>query len=103
MRTIESEGWGAVWRRDMAAYDPASVIAAVDEESVSVRCEKHTAYLDEHVGDLAGKRTVEMGRCDAIYSLIFARLGARATLLDYSPEALTLAASNLRALALEGE
>ena len=58
MRTIEPEGWGAVWRRDMATYDAASVIAAVDEESVSVRCEKITAYLDEHVGDLFGKRTV---------------------------------------------
>ncbi len=103
MRTIEPEGWGAVWRRDMATYDAASVIAAVDEESVSVRCEKITAYLDEHVGDLVGKRAVEIGCGGAIYSLIYARLGARATLLDYNLEALALAKRNLGALDLEGK
>ena len=103
MRTIESEGWGAVWQRDMASYDPDSTLAAVDEERAGVRCEKITAYLENHLGELSGKRTIEIGCGGAIYSMIFGRLGARATMLDYSPDAFTLAERNLGALNLDGK
>ncbi len=58
MRTIEAEGWGAVWQRDMVSYDPDSTLAAVDEERAGVRCEKITAYLEYHLGELSGKRTI---------------------------------------------
>ena len=103
MKTSDTEQWGAIWQNDISNYDAAAVLAAVEEESASVRCEKITTYLDTHLGDLGGKHTIEIGCGGAIYSLILARLGARATLLDYSPEALALAERNLGALHLEGE
>jgi|TARA_B100001964_G_scaffold243271_2_gene320685 2-polyprenyl-3-methyl-5-hydroxy-6-metoxy-1,4-benzoquinol methylase len=103
MKTSDTEQWGAIWQNDISNYDAAAVLAAVEEESASVRCEKITTYLDTHLGDLGGKHTIEIGCGGAIYSLILARLGARATLLDYSPDALALAERNLGALDLEGE
>lgn len=101
MKIIETEGWGAVWRQDISNYRPGRILAAVEEESGSVRCGKILEYLSEHVGDLSGKRTIEIGCGGAIYSLILARLGACPTLLDYSPEALTLAQRNLDVLNLD--
>lgn len=103
MRTSDTSLWDALWKKDVACYDPSALSAAVEEESTGVRCQKITRYLDRYLGDLAGKRTIEVGCGGGIYSMIFARLGARVTLLDYSPDALMLAERNLGALNLEGE
>ena len=103
MRTSELEQWGAIWQKDIANYDAAAILAAVEEESASIRCEKITNYLNNHLGDLGGKHTIEIGCGGAIYSLILARLGARATLLDYSPDALMIAERNLGTLNLNAE
>ena len=103
MKTINTEQWGDVWRRDMARYDSVAVLNAVKEELASVRCQKIIGYLDTFLGDLTGKRVVEIGCGGAIYSLIFAQRGASPTLLDYSHDALTLANRNLDAVKVEGE
>ena len=103
MKTSDPEQWSAVWKRDIACYDASAVLAAVEEESAGVRCQKITGYLNSHLGDLDGKRTIEIGCGGAIYSLILAQLGARPTLLDYSCDAITLAERNLSLLELEGE
>ena len=68
-----------------------------------MRCQKIIQYLCEQIGDLDGKKTIEIGCGGAIYSLIFARMGARSTLLDYSSDAIVLAKRNLDALGLQGE
>src|SRR3990172_4087524 len=52
---------------------------------------------------MEGVRWIEVGCGGGIYSMIFARLGAQVTLMDYSAEALSLAERNLQALQVSGE
>lgn len=103
MKTIETEQWGSVWKKDLEHYDSGSVLPGVEEESSGVRATKIINYLEEHISTIARKRTVEIGCGGATYSLILARLGATTTLLDYSRSALTLAERNFCALNLQGE
>ena len=103
MKTSDTKQWDELWKKDISSYDSDSVLSDVEEESASVRCEKIVRYLESSVGDLADKRTIEIGCGGGIYSLIFARLGARITMLDYSSDALAIAERNLGTLNLEGE
>ncbi len=103
MKTIGADQWGNVWEKDLAEYQGVEMRAAVDEEANSVRCEKILQFLRNRLGGLSGLRTVEVGCGGAIYSLIFARLGAKITLLDFSSAALRLVEQNLEALGLDGD
>ena len=99
MKTIDSEGWGAVW----AAIDSNHIVEDIAHHSVRARYQKIMAYLRAKLGSLEGKTTIEIGCGGAIYSLLFAQHGAKITLFDYSAEALKLAEKNLKALNLNGE
>lgn len=105
MHTSDTETgqWGAIWKQGIDGYDASAVLDTVEQESTGVRCQKITGYLSHHLGDLSGKRTIEVGCGGAVYSLILAQLGARVTLLDYSSEAIALAERNLSVLDLDGE
>ena len=103
MKTINNQQWGDVWNKDLHNYDPDAELDAINYENAGVRCQKIIQYLYEQIGDLDGKQTIEIGCGGAIYSLIFARMGARSTLLDYSSDAIVLAKRNLDALGLQGE
>ena len=103
MKTSNTEQWNALWRHDIDSYDATMVLASVEEERAGVRCHKITEYLEKHIGDLTGKRTIEIGCGGAIYSMILAGVRAHATLLDYSPDALKLAERNFGALNLKSD
>jgi len=103
MKTINNQQWGDMWSKDLQSYDPDAELDAINSENLSVRCQKILRYLHKKIGDLDGKQTIEIGCGGAIYSLILARMGARPTLLDYSPDAIILAKRNLDALGLQGE
>ena len=103
MKTSEPKLWDELWKKDISSYDADSVLSDVEEESASIRCKKILRYLESSVGDLSGKRIIEIGCGGGIYSLIFARLGASITMLDYSSDALAIAERNLGALNLKGE
>lgn len=103
MKTINNNQWGDVWKNDMHAYDADSELMSMNIENVSVRCEKIMHYVKQHIGDLTQKKSVEVGCGGAIYSQIFARMGAIATLIDYSVEALELAERNFTNLGLDAD
>ena len=103
MKTSDTKLWDELWKKDISSYDADSVLSDVEEESASIRCKKILRYLESSVGDLSGKRIIEIGCGGGIYSLIFARLGASITMLDYSSDALAIAERNLGALNLKGE
>ncbi len=101
IETPTASQWGSVWAGNQESAEWVS--RAVEEEEDGVRCRRILEYLHAALGDLAGKRSIEIGCGAATYSLIMARRGAGPTLLDYSPEALSLAANRLKWLGLQGE
>ena len=103
MKTINNQEWGDVWTKDLQGYDPDAELDAINSENLSVRCQKIVRYLHKKIGEVDGKQTVEIGCGGAIYSRILARMGARPTLVDYSPDAIILAKRNLDMLGLRGE
>lgn len=103
MKTINNQQWGDVWNKDLQHYDIDAELSAINHENSSVRCQKIIQYLHDQIGDLDGKRSVEIGCGGAIYSLILNRMDVKTTLLDYSSEAIVLAKRNLDALGLQGD
>lgn len=96
LQTLDAEGWGKIW--SPGEIDIEDIVRTHEK---TVLCGKILRYLETHLGSLSGAKTIEIGCGSAIYSLIFARLGANITLLDYSADALRIAASNARRLGVE--
>lgn len=94
--TLDSKGWGATW----SPKQEIDIQKVLTEHANSVLGKKIFDYLVGSLGDLSGKRSIEIGCGGAIYSLLLAQRGVDITLLDYSIEALLVAERNLRALNL---
>ena len=62
-----------------------------------MRGRKILAYINKHLGNPRGIKTIEVGSGLGVYSFIFALRGIDAALMDYSQEALSLAEENFRA------
>jgi len=87
--TSNPDLWNQVWSQ--SSHEDSEFWEWVECESNGVRGTKIQNYIRIHVGDLRGLKTIEVGSGLGIYSLIFARLGADVTLLDYSEQALSFA------------
>ena len=59
-----------------------------------MRGRKILAYINKHLGNSRGIKTIEVGSGLGVYSFIFALRGVEAALMDYSQEALSLAEEN---------
>ena len=83
--------WNRVWAR---AKTDNEFRAWVKRENSGVRGRKILAYINKHLGNSRGIKTIEVGSGLGVYSFIFALRGVEAALMDYSQEALSLAEEN---------
>jgi SAM-dependent methyltransferase len=74
--------WDEQWRREPLRLD------APDHEARTLRFQGQVRLVREVFGSLDGLRVVEIGAGRGLNALLFAKLGAKATLLDNSPVAL---------------
>lgn len=91
--------WDDAWRLAPGPIG-SEFVTAVDAEAASSRCRAILAYLAATGLPLDKLKTVEIGCGSAIYSTIFARLGAAAAGVDQSPEALALSRARASANAV---
>lgn len=87
LETSRPELWENMWEQTQVD----EFEAWVQKESNGVRGGKIFAYVEKHLGALRGLKTIEVGSGPGIYSMVFARKGAKVTLLDYSQTALKMA------------
>jgi 2-polyprenyl-3-methyl-5-hydroxy-6-metoxy-1,4-benzoquinol methylase len=74
--------WDEQWRQEPLRLD------APDNEARTLRWRGQEALVRERFGSIEGLRIVEIGAGRGLNALLFAKLGAQATLLDQSPVAL---------------
>ena len=74
--------WDEQWRQEPLRLD------APDREAGTLRWRGQEALVRELFGSIEGLRIVEIGAGRGLNALLFAKLGAQATLLDQSPVAL---------------
>jgi 2-polyprenyl-3-methyl-5-hydroxy-6-metoxy-1,4-benzoquinol methylase len=74
--------WDEQWRQEPLRLD------APDHEARTLRWRGQEALVRERFGSIEGLRIVEIGAGRGLNALLFAKLGAQATLLDQSPVAL---------------
>jgi 2-polyprenyl-3-methyl-5-hydroxy-6-metoxy-1,4-benzoquinol methylase len=92
----QAADWDAVWESQPDDGDPAA-----EERGLRWRVQEELAR--ERFGSLEGLRVVEIGAGRATNALLYARRGARATVLDRSPVALEQAQRRFSAYGLEVE
>jgi 2-polyprenyl-3-methyl-5-hydroxy-6-metoxy-1,4-benzoquinol methylase len=84
---INSQAWNKIW----SAADDEEFWYWVRREIRGTRGRKVISYIQRHLNKLDTLNIVEVGSGVGVYSFIFAKYGARVTLLDYSQKALLLA------------
>lgn len=89
--------WDELWKGKGAQPPTYQTLLA---EKHSVRWQRILRQAQDHFGTLKGKRVVELGAGMGTYAALFAMEGAKVTLVDYAPKALTLAKSFFKALHL---
>lgn len=80
--------WDESWSR---TKDDREFWRWAQRENGGVREGKIISYIEKHLGNINGLRTIEVGSGTGLYSFIFAKRGASVTLMDYSRNALLLA------------
>lgn len=89
--------WNRVWARTKT---DAEFRAWVKRENSGVRGRKILVYINKHLGNSRGIKTIEVGSGLGVYSFILGNRGAMVTLMDYSQEALSLAEINFSSIGL---
>lgn len=80
--------WENVWRDPGLVKNDELILEA---ERASIRWKRIKDQLQKNVGSLQGLTVLEIGSGIGTYSALLAQEGAKATLLDYSPSALSRA------------
>lgn len=78
------KSWDEIWN----SYDRKSYECQLALEENSVRWQKIQETIIEKYGSFKGLNCIEIGAGSGHYSMLFARRGAKVTLLDYSKTAL---------------
>ncbi len=78
------KSWDEIWN----SYDRKSYECQLALEENSVRWQKIQETIIEKYGSFKGLNCIEIGAGSGHYSMLFARRGAKVTLLDYSKKAL---------------
>jgi 2-polyprenyl-3-methyl-5-hydroxy-6-metoxy-1,4-benzoquinol methylase len=87
--SVESRGQAAVWERLWRHHSsPSRDDAILDREANSARWAQMEEWIGAALGEMDGLRTVELGCGRGDLSLLLARRGANATLVDSCPQAL---------------
>jgi SAM-dependent methyltransferase len=84
-KTERPADWDEQWRREPLRFD------APEHEARTLRWRAQEELVRRVFGSLDGLRVVEIGAGRGLNALLFAKLGAQATLLDNSPVALAQA------------
>jgi len=82
------KAWDRIWAE---TKDDKEFRLWVEREIQGVRGRKIIRYIEKYLGKINGLKIIEIGAGTGVYSFIFARYGAKVTLLDYSQEAILLA------------
>jgi 2-polyprenyl-3-methyl-5-hydroxy-6-metoxy-1,4-benzoquinol methylase len=84
--TNNLELWDSLWKN--ASGRMKQLIYSVHEEEHGSVWTQIRASLENHFGSIAGLNVIEVGAGSGTFGAVFARQGARVTVLDYSENAL---------------
>ncbi len=88
LSTKDIESTAASWDKVWGQYDRIKYAYQLALEEQRVRWQKIHEIVIEKYGSFRGLHCIEIGAGSGHYSMLFARLGAHVTLLDYSNKAL---------------
>ncbi|MBI3126036.1 MAG: methyltransferase domain-containing protein [Candidatus Tectomicrobia bacterium] len=108
------EFWGALYDAAYREHDErmgrADLLSRLDDLLEMFRHRRHLAAVEMPLGDLEGKRVLEVGSGAGGHSALFSRLGARVFSVDITPQRVVATAAKLdllggapKDLALQGD
>ncbi len=93
------EFWGALYRDAYREHDEKmgreEFLARLDDLAALLRHRRHLAAVEMPLGELAGKRVLEVGSGAGAHSAVFSRMGAEVFALDITPERVAATAAKL--------
>lgn len=90
--------WDSLWKNSTGKMK--HLIYSVHEDEHGSIWAQIKASLEQHFGSISGLNVIEIGAGSGIYGAIFARQGAKVTILDYSETALQISKDLYKSLGI---